>query len=403
MESPAQPEVRIFNRRPMAVAALSLAAGIVLSPRIKSTWLIIAVCFFAFLLVLVLFESRHTLAIAIIMLSLGMLCAYASIMLPRPSPPVLSEFFYSIKDALCLRTDVLFGHNSGVLSGMLWGEKADISQAALDIFRDTGIAHVFALSGLHVSFFVGAFMLVLPKHKRWLRFILVFTFLLLYCSVCAFPASLVRASVMALCLLGSNLLGRPGDSLSSLCFAAIVILLCAPAQLAKAGFLMSFVAVAAIAMLGGGIKYALRPLGKVASATVSVSISASLGTLPLIAHYFQRIPLLSLPANLLILPALPVAVLCGFIAVILDFISPILSFLPALISNFLIDVVVRVSSLVANMPLCAIDVKDFPATACILYFLALLAISRYTLLRPLYKWSIFSFLLLLCLAVTVLL
>lgn len=386
---------RVVNHRPAVTAALAYAAGLTLYGRLTGTWILISLCLFCMFFAAAAYRERRALALTAFMLALGIARAHIAAMFDLPRLYAFSDVFDGIRDTLIQRTRSLFGENAGIIGGMLWGDKSGLGADAA-AFRDVGIAHIFALSGLHVSFFAGALVLITPKDRPKLRFYLTGAFLLLYCAICGFPSSLVRASVMTLCLLGARLTGRPPDTASSIGFAALIILLVSPAQLHSAGFQMSFAAVSSIAMLYDGLRRALLPLGDTASAAVSVSVSGTLGTLPLIAYYFRRIPLMSLPANLLLLPALPVAVICGFCAVILDFISPVLSYVPALIASFITDVTVSVCRLIAEIPFCAVELPAFSAVACIPYFLALFAVSRYPLICQRAKWLIFAVMLLQC-------
>ena len=102
----------------------------------------------------------------------------------------------------------LFGEHAPLLNAMLWGVKGGISDSVYDAFRSCGIAHILALSGLHVSFVVGALNRLtrraLPRVKFYTSIVVLFA----YCAIAAFPSSLIRASVMSLCSLYAAAAGR---------------------------------------------------------------------------------------------------------------------------------------------------------------------------------------------------
>ena len=172
---------RVFNRRPMAPAALALCSGILLSSGITGTRLIVAMCFFALISILSAVFRRRTLLLVSLMLLAGLLRAHAEAMLGAPE--ISLPFFDNIRAALCSRTEELFGDAAPVLSAMLWGDKTGMDYSALTAFRTAGIAHVFALSGLHVSFFVAALAWALTRCSHRTRFFAVAAFLSVDCAV----------------------------------------------------------------------------------------------------------------------------------------------------------------------------------------------------------------------------
>ena len=362
----------------MALAALAFAAGIFLASGLSGIRFITAVCLFVLAgATAALFKQRDTLIAAAALLA-GLLRAYAAGRLFAPVPDL--AFFERIREALLAQTNELFGANAATISAMLWGDKSGLAYDALSAFRTAGIAHIFALSGLHVSFFAAALALLFRKSSNRLRFIITAAFVFLYCAVCAFPASLVRASVMTVCVLFAPLANRRADMLSSLSFAAIVILLFSPAQLGEAGFLMSVSAVYGIALFSRRLASRLAPIGRAGAESAALSLSASFGVLPLTVYFFKRVPVFSLPANLLMLPLVPVAVLCGFIGVLISFIWSGLGVPFVWASGFCIDALTHISGLVARLPGAMLYVPAFSPLLCGAIYAAMAVISPLCLL-----------------------
>jgi competence protein ComEC len=262
---------------------------------------------------------------------------------------------------------------------MLWGDRAQIPDSIADAYRGAGIAHILALSGLHVSFIVAGLNALFHARNARLRFALTAALLGLYCAIAAFPASLVRATVMSLCLLHSQVIGRRADAPSSIAFAAIVILAVAPGQLENIGFQLSFAAVAAVASLGGDLVAAL-PLPKPIAQSVSMTVCGMLGTLPLTAYHFGEVAALTLFANILILPVVPIAFFAAMstslVALPLQRVGAF--FAPA--ARLGIGLMTIPAQFIAQFPFALVKVARPSALVCSLCYLAMLAFSRYCLL-----------------------
>ena len=139
----------------------------------------------------------------------------------------------------------------GVCYAMLTGNSDFIAAETLNAYRSAGVAHIFAVSGLHIGILAGVFLFILKKlnANKYVRYFLTVFVCLFYSGVCGFTASSLRATVMFAVSGLSVLLGRKYDGVSSLSFSAFLILLFDPAQLFCAGFRLSFVTVLSIIIL----------------------------------------------------------------------------------------------------------------------------------------------------------
>lgn len=185
----------------------------------------------------------------------------------------------------------------------LLGESSAISPDIRADFASAGLAHILALSGLHVGMIVMLVSLALWPLKivRGQIAGTVVTILLLwfYAALTGMGASVVRAVVMLSVYLGAGLFQRRNSGINSLCFAAIVILLSDPASLFSIGFQLSFAAVAAILVFANSINPVPRRhrmLYAIAS-LLSVSLSAMIGTALISCYYFHSLPVYFLIAN----------------------------------------------------------------------------------------------------------
>lgn len=200
---------------------------------------------------------------------------------------------------------------------ILLGSRNEDIGTIRDDFARVGVAHVMALSGLHVGILAFVFALLFYPlsffgHYK-LRWGLTMIVLWVYAVMTGLSPSVVRAVIMASVVIGSIILDRPRSSLNSLLFAAIVILIFSPYSLYRPGFQLSFLATAAIIVASFRLTPVLpvsRPFRWILSA-VTVTVAATLATLPLSALIFHRVPLYFLPANLLVGFLLPVLLVGG--------------------------------------------------------------------------------------------
>lgn len=252
-----------------------------------------------------------------------------------------------------IRTDVrtLIGRaaespSREMLGALILGEKERIPPALREGFNRTGVAHVLAISGFHVAmaaFFAVA--LIKAIMTSWSPLLLranlpkvsacgSLLFVITYALMAGFGISTARATLMISLLAVSLLLSRRGTPLNTLCLAAMAVLTLSPAALFDVSFQLSFTAVAAILMVLPRVIPALpgldnrRPL-KAVAVFCSVTIAATLGTAPLIALYFNRLSLVTLVSNSLVVPLVGFAVLPPGIAA--AFLAPVLPWLSLLL------------------------------------------------------------------------
>ncbi|MEO0556758.1 MAG: DNA internalization-related competence protein ComEC/Rec2 [Bacteroidota bacterium] len=208
--------------------------------------------------------------------------------------------------------------SQSVLLALLLADRSQLNDATTDTFRETGLMHLLAVSGLHV-FLVGlaVFVLLGPlltrtglrrRHVMWTRAMISLGLLAVYVLVTGASVSVVRAFVMAAILIVGTALDRRRDTLNALGAAAIVLLVLRPAALFEVGFQLSFSAVAALVTLSPHLTQAVPvawrsgAVGKWVTSSCVASLAATLGTAPVLLVHFGRVALGGLVLNL---PAIP--------------------------------------------------------------------------------------------------
>ena len=209
---------------------------------------------------------------------------------------------------------------SEFLVALLLGDRSLVRPDVSNSFSNAGVAHVLALSGMHVAIIMGIILFLLFPLKLiglhmaryWIALVLVW----LYAFFSGLAPSTVRACIMTTFVIMALTLQRRNAAGNALLASAFVILLFDPYALFDVGMQLSFVCVAGILAFAGPLntvgQHAHPWLHSMVSA-VLVSLVATLCTWVLVSDYFSKVPLLFLPANLVILPLLPIFVSAGIL------------------------------------------------------------------------------------------
>ena len=227
-----------------------------------------------------------------------------------------ADLFLDIRQRI---VDTLFAGmdetSASVTMAVLLGDTSTMDQSLLSNMRYGGIAHVFAVSGLHVGALF-AFLLAIFSKRRALpgaaKWLIAAGVLAFYGGICGFSARVARALVMCLAFYSDKLFGGKRDSAESMGKAAALVLAVSPAAIFDAGFLLSFGAVAGILSLSPVISRLLsewipargrgRKALRGAVAAVSVSLGATAVTLPVMCRCFGYVSGGSLLLNVFIVP-----------------------------------------------------------------------------------------------------
>ena len=216
-----------------------------------------------------------------------------------------------------------------VLHGLLLGDRSEIDASIRDNFARSGVIHVLAVSGLHVGFIMLIFWAIAGILRIPQRFVLIFVLagIWLYALLTGMKPPVLRASIMATFFLIGRFRDRPLNSANLLAAAALAILVLRPGELFQAGFQLSFSAVAGILYFYPKIETAVKsteagkwllrwPPGRWAVGLLIVSLAAQMGTLPFSATHFGRVSIIGIAANLVVIPAIFVAVATAFVALV---------------------------------------------------------------------------------------
>ncbi len=186
------------------------------------------------------------------------------------------------------------------------GKRDDLSRETKQAYRQVGVSHLLALSGMHLGIIYGFLYFIFIRwvrfsQWRWHALPLILLLLWGYAMVAGMPVSLVRAALMLTVLTILHLMGYNTDPLHPLALSAIIILLIAPTELLSISFQLSFAAVFFILALWQPLSERFERMTW-AVEVILVSCVASLGTLPLIAYHFHQVPLAGPLLSLILIP-----------------------------------------------------------------------------------------------------
>jgi competence protein ComEC len=197
---------------------------------------------------------------------------------------------------------VLSDRHASLLAGLTLGDDRDQPADMTDAFRAAGLTHILAVSGQNVAFVM---MLVAPVLSR-LRFgpglVVTLAVLAGFALVTRFEPSVLRATAMAAVAATGTALGRPASTLRVLSLGVSGILLVDPLLATSLGFQLSVAGAAGI-VVGAARLEPVLPGPRWLAAPLSVTLAAQLAVAPLLVATFGAVPVASLPANLLALPA----------------------------------------------------------------------------------------------------
>lgn len=252
----------------------------------------------------------------------------------RPALPI-QEMLYQIRKKMQgVYLKYLPGDTAGVLSVMTLGEKGMLDAEVKKLYQQSGISHVLAISGLHVSI-LGAGVYRFLK-KRGLSYlwagILAGLLILCFGELSGMELSTGRAVLMFLVMLLGNVLGMAYDSVTALSLSALLQLWESPCALQYAGFLFSYGAVLAVVVAvkilkevfslsqsgdgkerKKGLRARLTSWGRNLKEVLFVSTCIQLVTLPLTVWFYCEFPLYSVLINGLLLPLMGLVLLSGIL------------------------------------------------------------------------------------------
>ncbi|RYY62418.1 MAG: ComEC family competence protein [Chitinophagaceae bacterium] len=299
---------------------------------------------------------------------------------------ILNGFFPWLQQSVLstIRKYIPGKKESGLAEALLIGYKQDLDPDLVSAYTNTGLAHVIAISGMHLALIYWLLMLLfrrLEKKKgfRYLAPLCTIAGLWIFTLLAGAQPSVLRAAVMFSCIVAGKALSRNHSIYNSLAASAFLLLCFNPFWLWDLGFLLSYAAVLSLLVFMNRIYRCLFFANKLVDLlwqSVAVSIAAQVLTLPLAIFSFHQFPNYFILSNLIAVPVSTLVLFGEIILCLCSFAVPVATYLGIAISTTL-TVLNQVIEHIAKLPFATLDALSITV---------LQAILLYGLIASVYAW-----------------
>ena len=328
-------------------------------------------------------------------------CAY-EVMTKKPWP--VRQGLFVIRKKLAHSLDTLLSEeDSGVLKAMLLGDKSGMTEEIKGLYQRTGIAHIVAVSGLHISLWGMAICRLLKKLRIPLALanFISFLFVVLYGMMTGSQASAIRSVIMFSLYLLAPVVNRTYDMLTAMMLSAAVLLMFRPAYVFYSGFLLSFGAVSGISLFMPWLTDLYSPpaniddiilkeknnMQKISDqiirfirVSIMTSLCVSLFSLPIQLCFFYTFSVYSVFLNLLIAPFVSTLMILGMVGAVLGSFLPTLSCIPLQICHIILAFYEKLCLFFDRLPLAHPVIAKPPMWKIVVYY-AVLGILYLVIMR----------------------
>ena len=310
--------------------------------------------------------------------------------LPGNGGNPISSALYAIKEKSLNNIYRLFPDpESSLLAGILLGVDTGLTRELQQAFKNTGTAHIIAISGFNISIIAGIFFAFSSRFFGERRgAVAAIIGIALYTFVVGADAAVVRAAIMGSLALFAKQVGRRQFALNTLLAVALVMTLWNPLLVWDVGFQLSFFATLGLILYADPFsQFADRIIRRYFPAStaerfvelfsefVLLTLAAQLTTIPIMAYHFQRISLVSFIANPFILPAQPAVMILGGLAVLLSLVWFPLGQLMAWVAWPFVVYTIRMVEIFDRVPHGTLFLGKFSIWFVILFYAVLLFVT----------------------------
>lgn len=254
------------------------------------------------------------------------------------------------------------------------GEKNSLDDDVIEAFKETGMSHVIAISGLHVSLIAALILAVGNKVNRKVSLIVTVIFISIYVVFTGASASVVRAGIMGSLIILSSNVGRLSNIRNAIVLAGVAILAINPMLLEyNVGLHLSFLSVFGIVYIAPFMQKVLKflPSSFKVREVFAITLSAQLVTLPIVLFNFKVISLISPIANFLILPSIPISMIFSFFAGFAGMLFPEIGIFLGLFAWVPLTYGIRVAEWCSKIPFSSFQFKRIDFALVFVYYLSI--------------------------------
>ena len=319
---------------------------------------------------------------------------YPRIAEQRPAERItLLTRIYSLKQRLVmLNAEIFPPPESGLITGILLGPRNNIPDDLYEAFKSSGTSHIIAISGFNVAILAALISSIcLRTFGKWRGALIAIITITFYTLLVGGSASVVRASIMGALAILAQLIGRRQAGVNTLALTAFGMLLFNPLLLWDVGFQLSFCATLGLVWFAGPMQEWFKVkaarfipqvyLQRTADWTgeyVLFTIATQITTLPLLAYHFHRVPLASMLANPLVLPAQPPLMIGSGLALLAGLIWLPLGRIAGALAVPFASYTIRVVEWTAGLHLPELWINEISLIAVLIYFSVLMVLIYQT-------------------------
>ncbi|MCT4621179.1 MAG: DNA internalization-related competence protein ComEC/Rec2 [Marinisporobacter sp.] len=257
---------------------------------------------------------------------------------------------------VCTVSKVLPRREGGIFLGILLGDKDKLDIDVYETFKKVGVAHVLAVSGLHVGIIYMYIQKLLKKFSVTVKTITILAILSFYVIITGCAPSVSRAVSMACILILAPLLNRRYDSLSAIAIVGLIFLIINPFYLFELGFQLSFIATFTIILFYKSILSKLKFKFEFIRKALAISMAAQIGIIPVVAYHLNYISLGAFIVNIPIVMIVGIIVPIGIMMVFIGSVSASIGSILGWIVSWLIKIMISLSMLIEAIPYSNIEV-----------------------------------------------
>jgi competence protein ComEC len=273
--------------------------------------------------------------------------------------------------------------DAAILKGALFGGYSGIPSDAVREFAATGIIHILSVSGSHIALVAGAVHWLggVAGLRQQSSALVAALAVLAYALLAGLSPPVVRSVVMGLIALFAAIWGREKDAANALALTAGGMLLFEPSLIEDISFQLSFSGTAGLVLLYAKTAERLAFLPNWLSRPIAATAAAQLGVLPVMAWYFNSIPLMSFAANLLVVPAVELTVVLGLAGGFAALVVPPAGHLLLVICSLILSAAKHVNSVLALLPF-AVYLPPLTLLMSAIYYVCILWLYGYLTFLP---------------------
>ena len=209
----------------------------------------------------------------------------------------------------------IINNKNGIIGAIILGDKTDLDSDIKELYSVSGIAHILAISGLHISFIGMAIYRLLRRIFRFLFSAAVsIPVVLSFGIMSGFGISTIRSIIMFILKIIGEVLGRKYDAITAISLAGLVLLVQNPFVVCNSGFQMSFGAIIAIVLILPIVEEILNTDNKIIK-VLSANFTISLVMNPILAWNYYELPTFSFLLNIVVVPLMSVVIVSSIVGI----------------------------------------------------------------------------------------